>query len=96
MKKHTSLRKAYYVSFAAMVVVPVLMVFLISLSIIRLMMQNTAVSAIESTQNAAVSSLTESVKDASLQLSHMLYVNGYEMMEIAAMTDTADAKERYA
>lgn len=96
MNKHSSLRKVYYVSFAAMVVVPVLLVFFISLSVIRLMMQNTAVSAIESKQNAAVSSLTESIRDASLQLSHLVYVNGYELMEIAARTDTADTKERYA
>ena len=81
MNKHSSLQKVYYASFAAMVVVPVLLVFLISLSIIRIMMQNTAVSAIESRQKAAVSSLTESIRDASLQLSHFVYVNNYELME---------------
>lgn len=96
MNKHSSLRKVYYISFAAMVVVPVLLVFLISLSALRLMVQNTAISAIESKQNAAVSSLTESIRDASLQLSHFAYVNHYELMETAAMTDTSDAKARYA
>ncbi len=95
MNKHSSLQKVYYASFAAMVVVPVLLVFLISLSIIRIMMQNTAVSAIESRQKAAVSSLTESIRDASLQLSHFVYVNNYELMEIAARTDTADSNVRY-
>lgn len=95
MNRHSSLQKVYYFSFAAMVVVPVLLVFLISLSVIRLMMQNTAVSAIESRQNAAVSSLTESIRDASLQLSHFVYVNDYELMEIAARTDTEDTKARY-
>ena len=95
MNKHSSLQKVYYASFAAMVVVPVLLVFLISLSVIRIMMQNTAVSAIESRQKAAVSSLTESIRDASLQLSHFVYVNNYELMEIAAKTDTADSNARY-
>ena len=38
MNKHSSLQKVYYASFAAMVVVAVLLVFLISLSIIRIMM----------------------------------------------------------
>lgn len=95
MNKHSSLQKVYYASFAAMVVVPVLLVFLISLSVIRIMMQNTAVAAIESRQKAAVSSLTESIKDASLQLSHFVYVNNYELMEIAARTDTADSNARY-
>lgn len=95
MSRHSSLQKVYYASFAAMVVVPVLLVFVISLSVIRLMMQNTAISAIESKQSAAVSSLTESIRDASLQLSHFVYVNDYELMEVAARTDTADTKARY-
>ena len=42
-----------------------------------------------------VSSLTESIRDASLQLSHFVYVNNYELMEIAARTDTADSNVRY-
>lgn len=75
MKKHTSLQKVYYVSFAALIVVPILLVFIISVGIIRTMMQNAAISAIRSRQAAVASSLTESVRDASLQLSHFVYVN---------------------
>lgn len=93
-KKYYSLRKVYYFSFAAMVVVPILLVFVLSLSVIRLMMQNSAISAIKSRQNTVISSLTESVQDASLQLSHMVYVNNNELVETASMTDTADPKVR--
>lgn len=80
-KKYYSLRKVYYFSFAAMVVVPILLVFVLSLSVIRLMMQNSAISAIKSRQNTVISSLTESVQDASLQLSHMVYVNNRAVSE---------------
>lgn len=96
MKKHTSLQKVYYVSFAALIVVPILLVFIISVGIIRTMMQNAAISAIRSRQAAVASSLTESVRDASLQLSHFVYVNNNEVMETASRTDTGDVKERHA
>lgn len=95
MNKHSSLQKVYYASFASMVVVPILLVFIVSLSVIRLMMQDSAVSAIRSRQNEVISSLNESVKDASLQLSHFVYVNNNEVMEAAAMTDTEDTKVRH-
>ncbi|MDO5417683.1 MAG: sensor histidine kinase [Lachnospiraceae bacterium] len=95
MNRHTSLKKVYYVSFFAMVVIPILLVFFISLSVIRVMMQKSAVSAIQSSQNAVVSSLSERVRDASLQLSHFVYANGGRAMELAAMTDTEDTKQRY-
>ena len=95
MKKHRSLQKVYYLSFAWMIVIPIFLVFVISISIVRFMMQNSAISAIKSRQNTVASSLTESVRDASLQLSHFVYVNNNEMMETASMTDTADAKIRH-
>lgn len=75
MRKHNSLQKMYYIRFASMIVIPILLVFTVSLSIIRIMMENSAISAIQSSQNTIVSSLTESIKDASLQLSHFIYVN---------------------
>ncbi len=75
MKKHRSLQKVYFASFIALVVIPILLVFAISVGIIRTMMQNSAIAAIRSRQAAVASSLTESVRDASLQLSHFVYVN---------------------
>lgn len=95
MKKHRSLQKVYYLSFAWMVVIPIFLVFVISVSIVRYMMQNSAISAIRSRQNTVASSLTESVRDASLQLSHFVYVNNNEMMETASLTDTSDVKTRH-
>ena len=66
MNSHASLKKVYYVSFFAMVVIPILLVLFISFSVIRLMMQKSALSAIQSAQTAVASHLSDSVKDASL------------------------------
>lgn len=95
MKRHRSLKEVYYISFSLLIAVPVLLVFLTALSVIRKMVLDSAVSAILSSQNAVAASLGESVKDASLQLSHFVYVNNNELMHLAAMTDTADVSKRY-
>ncbi|MGL5434048.1 MAG: histidine kinase [Lachnospiraceae bacterium] len=95
MKKHRSLKEVYYISFSLLIVVPILLVFFIALSIIRVMVSDSAVSSIQSAQHTVASSLSESVRDASLQLSHFVYVNNNELMRIAAMTDTADVSLRY-
>ena len=95
LKRHSSLKKVYYISFSVMVLIPVLLVFLVSLSIIRIMMQNSAAAAIRSSQEAAADSLETSVRDASLQLSHFVYVNNSEVLDVAAMTDTEDSRQKY-
>lgn len=95
MKKKHSLKNIYYISFSLLVVVPVLLVFVTAISVIRMMVFNSAVSAITNAQSAVSASLKESVRDASLQLSHFVYVNNNELMQLAAMTDTQDSGERY-
>lgn len=95
MRRHRSLKQVYYISFSGMVLIPILLVFLISLSVIHRMMLNSAAAAIRSSQEAVADSLDNSVRDASLQLSHFVYVNNNEVLDTAAMTDTDDARQRY-
>ncbi|GEM_PF-310273 len=95
MKKHRSLKEVYYISFSLFIVVPILLVFFIALSIIRAMVSDSAISSIKSAQNTISASLGESVRDASLQLSHFVYVNNNQLMRLAAMTDTEDVNLRY-
>lgn len=92
--KKTSLKKVYYTSFLLMIVIPVLLVFAAAIGVIHLMIRNAAVSNIQSAQNSILEVLHEDIRDASLQLSHFVYVNTGEFMDLAAATDTGDVAVR--
>lgn len=93
--KHTSLKKVYYRSFVLLIVVPILLIFLASLSITRYMIQKNAVSNIENSQEAIRSSLSESVEKTALQLSHLVFVNNNELLSLAAAANSETTAKRY-
>lgn len=93
--KHTSLKKVYYRSFVLLIVVPILLIFLASLSITRYMIQKNAVSNIENSQEAIRSSLSESVEKTALQLSHLVFVNNNELLSLAAAANSETTANRY-
>lgn len=93
--KRDSLKKVYYQSFAVLIVIPILLIFMTSLYVVNIMIRNSGISNIKSFQKTVVSSLGEDIRGASLQLSHFAYVNNSELMELAARTDTANPAERY-
>lgn len=95
MKKYQSLKKVYYRSFAVLIVIPILIVFVSALYIVNIMMRSSAISNIKSAQSTVIASLREDIRGASLQLSHFVYVNNSELMELAAKTDTNDSADRY-
>lgn len=78
-----------------LIVIPILLVFAVSIGVLNVLMRNSAVSNIQSAQSSMVEMLSEDVKEVSLQLSHFVYVNGGEFMELAALTDTDDVNIRY-
>lgn len=95
MDKHGSLKKTYYKSFFGLIVVPIILIFFGSLSIISVIVRDSAVDSLRSSQGQIVYNLTTSIKDASLQLSHFAYVNDGEFMALAAASDTNDVRARY-
>ncbi|MDO4268457.1 MAG: histidine kinase [Eubacteriales bacterium] len=92
-KKH--LRSAYFGSFIALIVVPILAVIVISMMIIRVILTDAAVKNIQSAQRSMATALGSEVQDVSLRLSHFVYVNNNEIVRTAARTDTEDVSERY-
>lgn len=94
-KKHSSLKKVYYRSFVLLIVVPILLLFFVSLSITRYMMQKNAVSNIQNSQEAIRSSLTEASRKTALQLSHLVFVNNNEVLSLAAAINSSDGNKRY-
>ena len=59
------------------------------------MIRNSAIMNIKSDQSTVIASLREDIRGASLQLSHFVYVNNSELMEIAAKTNTDILSDRY-
>ena len=59
------------------------------------MIRNSAIMNIKSDQSTVIASLREDIRGASLQLSHFVYVNNSELMELAAKTNTDILSDRY-
>ncbi|MEG0368433.1 MAG: two-component sensor histidine kinase, partial [Hungatella sp.] len=94
--KKKELKTSYYRSFLALIVIPILMIILVSVGILRTMMQDAAIQNIRRAQDHVVATLTAEVKDVSLRLSHFVYVNDNEIMKTASKTNTKDIAARHA
>ena len=93
--KRFSLKTVYYRSFLLMIVIPILLVSVISLTLTRYIMERSAIANIRNAQAGIESSLSKAIRDVSLQLSHLVYVNGGELMELASGMDAGDWQQRY-
>ena len=92
--KRFSLKTVYYRSFLLLIVIPILLVSVISLTLTRYIMERSAITNIRNAQASIESSLSKAIRDISLQLSHLVYVNDGEVMELASGMDSGD-QQRY-
>jgi two-component system, sensor histidine kinase YesM len=76
-------------------VIPILLVSVISLTLTRYIMERSAITNIRNAQASIESSLSKAIRDISLQLSHLVYVNDGEVMELASGMDSGDQQQRY-
>ena len=93
--KRFSLKTVYYRSFLLLIVIPILLVSVISLTLTRYIMERSAIANIRNAQAGIESSLSKAIRDISLQLSHLVYVNDGEVMELASGMDSGDQQQRY-
>ena len=93
--KRFSLKTVYYRSFLLLIVIPILLVSVISLTLTRYIMERSAITNIRNAQASIESSLSKAIRDISLQLSHLVYVNEGEVMELASGMDSGDQQQRY-
>lgn len=92
--KQYQLKGIYYRSFIFLIVIPILIVFSAAIFIIRQMMEDSAIRNIERVQKNMCMNLENEIKDASLRLSHFLYVNEGTITKAAAKTDTYDIEKK--
>lgn len=89
------LQTVYFVVFLLLVIIPVTGIGIGSLSILRHIMLDSAVSKVQLAQENVSSVLSTEIKNASLQLAHLLYVNNGQIISLAARTQTEDLTRRY-
>lgn len=92
--KQYQLKGIYYRSFIFLIVIPILIVFSVAIFIIRQMMEDSAIRNIERVQKNMCMNLENEIQDASLRLSHFLYVNEGTITKAAAKTDTYDRERK--
>ena len=66
--KRFSLKTVYYRSFLLLIVIPILLVSVISLTLTRYIMERSAITNIRNAQASIESSLSKAIRDISLQL----------------------------
>ena len=93
-KKKATLKRKYYTNFLLMIVVPILCVFIVAIGIINNMIRNAAVSNIKSAQGSMKDMIEGDIKDASIQLSHMIYNDNGNFLWLAGQTDSDSVSER--
>lgn len=89
------LQTVYFVVFLLLVIIPVTGIGIGSLSILRRIMLDSAVSKVQLAQENVSSVLSTEIKNASLQLAHLLYVNNGQIISLATRTQTEDLTRRY-
>ena len=92
--KKASLKRKYYLSFMCLIVIPVLFIFIVAIGIVNRLVRNAAILNIESAQDSMREMIENDIKEASIQLSHMIYIDDSYFLKLAAKTDTSLASQR--
>ncbi len=94
-RKYRSLKTIYYSSFIGLVIVPVIIVLILSLTILNRVFKQQSLENVERAQEAVTAELVSDMEQISMRLSHMAYANNGELLALAADTDTSDYNKRY-
>ncbi len=93
--KRLPLKHTYYLSFVVLIVLPILIVFGISLPLIYSIVKNQATDNINLVQSNLISTLTNEFEKMSMRLSHLVLTNNSEVLSYVAGTDTDERALRY-
>lgn len=82
--KNTTLTHTYYRSFLMLVVIPLILVFLIAEIVVGYLIRSASIETIDAVQENIATALSNDVRTNALQLSHFVYVNDGEFVQVAA------------
>lgn len=94
-KKSSHIKTVYYRSFFLLIVLPLLVVILTTLSIMRESTLQSANDQIALAQQNVISALTTDIKASTLKLSHFLNSSDGLALELAAKVATSDGQNSY-
>lgn len=95
-KNHRSIRSTYYTSFTLLIICPVLTIFIIVFPIIHFIIKRQTTDNIKLIQANIADTLSNEVAESSMRLSHLVYANNNEILNLASGTGSADARQRYS
>lgn len=93
--KHSALKQTYYRSFALLVVIPLVLVFIAAELVIGYILRNSAIETIDAVQENIAETLNSDIKTASIQLSHFVYSNDGEFLRTAVSVHNSSGSEWY-
>ena len=93
--KNTTLTHTYYRSFLVLVVIPLILVFLIAEIVIGYLIRGASIETIDAVQENIATALSNDVRTNALQLSHFVYVNDGEYVQVAAQVHSSTGREWY-
>jgi AraC-like DNA-binding protein len=94
-KRHRSIRSTYYTSFTLLIICPVLLIFIIVFPIIHFIIRHQTIDSIKLIQTNIADTLCNEVAESSMKLSHLVYANNNEILNLAAGTGCSDNRQRY-
>lgn len=94
-KKKLPLKKAYYLSFLFLIVLPLLIVLVVLLLMLNRQFKRQAIENIRQAQETVLTELKSDMDVMSMRLAQLINTNNNEVLAYAAETDTADYNVRY-
>ena len=94
-KKKLPLKKAYYLSFLFLIVLPLLIVLIVLLFMLNRQFKKQAIENIRQAQETVLTELKSDMDVMSMRLAQLINTNNNEVLADAAETDTADYNIRY-
>lgn len=93
--KTMPMKKIFYTYFLLLIVIPILFVLCMVLLFINHRFKEQKIENIKQAQETIITELNTDIKNSSIRLSHMLYVNDNDIINKAAGTNVADRDSRY-
>ena len=96
MKKNSSrLTTVYYRNFFLLIVIPILLVIVIALGVLRKMMLQSEFDKIDLAQQNVAQTLNSEAQNASLKLTHFIFANNRQALELAETGVQTTGQEHY-
>ncbi len=93
--RQPTLKRTYYRSFLLMVVIPLVLVFVCAEVVVSYIIRNSAIETIDALRENIATALSGDVRNNALQLSHFVYANDGEFIQMAVQVHQSGGGDWY-